>query len=229
MGVFDGLQLPKILFETDSQYNGHIQVWQIGKTKKIKVAKIDQSISHTSPSCNRLVWGRAVEVLKEQEPNLKSILILGLGGGTMAHLISQAFPGVEITSVELDPAMVQVAKDYFDVDAIPNHRIINEDALRVVIEPEKFELREAQFQAVIVDIFLGEKYPDLGKSGNFISAVKRMTSSGGLIIFNRIYLDSHQDDVNAFIDYVSGMLNNVSNLIVAGYTNSDNVLIYGRT
>ncbi len=229
MGVFDGLQLPKILFETDSKYNGHIQVWQVGNTKKIKVDKIDQSISYTSPSCNRLVWGKAVDILKEQEPNLKNVLILGLGGGTMAHLISRAFPEVEIVSVELDPAMVQIAKDYFDIETIPNHRIINDDALRVVVEPETFDLREHYFQAIIVDIFLGEKFPDLGKSGNFIAALKRMTVSGGLIIFNRIYLDYHQDDVNTFIDYVSETLQNVSNQVVAGYTNSDNVLIYGRT
>jgi spermidine synthase len=229
MTIFDGLQPPKVLYEVDSKYNGHIKVIQVGETRKIKVDRIDQSLSPNSPSCTRLVWGKTVDVLKENEPGLKNIMILGLGGGTMAHLISRAYPGVKITSVEIDPVMIDIAKNYFDVDKIPEHRIINEDALRVVIEPDKFGLEEYGFQAVIVDIFVGEKYPDLGKSGNFIAAVKRMVMSGGLIIFNRIYVESHQDDVNLFIDYVSDFLKDVKCLVVAGYTNSDNVLIFGRT
>ena len=230
MNIFQGLQPPKVLYETDSEYNGHIQVVQVGDTRKIKVDKIDQSISHTSPSCKRLVWGKVADVLRDNMPGLNSgkVLMLGLGGGTMAHLISQEFSGVEIVSVELDPAMVDIAKRYFDLDQIPNHRVIVEDAMRIVIEPEEFEIKEQDFDVVIVDIFNGEQFPDLGKSGTFIAAVKRMVKPNGLVIFNRIYRDRHQDEVNIFIEYVSNFLTDVKLLVVAGYTNSDNVLIFGR-
>ena len=146
----------------------------------------------------------------------------------MAHLISQKFPNAEIVAVEIDPVMVDIAKKYFDVDSIPNLRIITDDALRVVIEPDEFGLEENYFDALIVDIFIGEKYPDLGKSGNFISALKRLVRPGGLTIFNRMYREHHQDDVHIFIDYVSDFFSTVKNLVVAGYTNSDNVLIYCR-
>ncbi|KKS55155.1 MAG: Spermidine synthase [candidate division WWE3 bacterium GW2011_GWD2_42_34] len=228
MNIFDGIQLPKIIYETDSKYNGKVQVWEVGKTRKIKVDKIDQSISHKSPSANRLVWGKVIEVLEENAPDLKNILILGLGGGTMAHLISEKFNAPRIVSVEIDPVMVDIAKKYFDLDSVPNHRIIIDDALRVVVEPEEFDLKPESFNVCIVDIFQGEKYPDLGKSGNFITSVKKMVRPGGLLIFNRIYLDYHQDDVNIFIEYLGDFLQNVTCLVVAGYTNSDNVLIYGK-
>lgn len=228
MSVFDGIQLPKIIFEAESKYNGKIEVWQVGKNKKIKVDHFEQSVSHTSQSVNRLVWGKAVEVLQEQLPDLKSVLVLGLGGGTMAHLISDAFNQPQIVSVDIDPVMISIARQFFDVDSIPNHRIVEADAMRVVIEPETFDLTEHMFDVVIVDIYQGEKFPDLGKSGNFIAAVKKMVRPGGLVIFNRIYLESHQDDVNVFIDYVGDFLRDVTCLVVAGYTNSDNVLIYGK-
>lgn len=228
MSVFDGIQLPKIIFEAESKYNGKIEVWQVGKNKKIKVDHFEQSVSHTSQSVNRLVWGKAVEVLKEQMPDLKSVLVLGLGGGTMAHLISGAFNQPQIVSVDIDPVMIDIARQFFDVDSIPNHRIVEADAMRVVIEPETFDLTEHMFDVVLVDIYQGEKFPDLGKSGNFIAAVKKMVRPGGLVIFNRIYLESHQDDVNIFIDYVGDFLHDVTCSVVAGYTNSDNVLIYGR-
>ena len=66
----------------------------------------------------------------------------------------------------------------------------------------------------------------MGRSGNFIGALKRLLKPGGVIIFNRIYREEHQDDVNIFIEYVSSFFPKVKNLVVAGYTNSDNVLIY---
>ena len=228
MSVFDGIQLPKVIYETDSPYNGHIQVVQIGNTLKIKVDKFEQSISHDSPATSRLVWGKTVDLLKEETPELKKVLILGLGGGTMAKLISLSFPGSEIISVDIDQIMYDVARAYFGVDQIPNHRVIIDDALRVVVQPEKYDLTYGDFDAVIVDIYVGEKYPDLGKSGNFVAALKRLTKHGGLLIFNRIYLEYHQDEVNTFIDYVSEFLKDVKCTIVAGYTNSDNILIAGN-
>lgn len=228
MNIFDGIQLPKIIYEAESKYNGKIQVWEIGQTRKIKVDKIDQSISHKSQTANRLVWGKVIDILEENAPDLKKVLIMGLGGGTMAHLISEKFNAPEITSVEIDPVMIDIAKKYFDLDSIPNHRVIEGDALRVVIEPEEFDIKEEYFNVAIVDIFQGEKYPDLGKSGNFIVSVKKLVRPGGLLIFNRIYLDHHQDDVNIFIEYLGDFLTGVTCLVVAGYTNSDNVLIYGK-
>ena len=100
--------------------------------------------------------------------------------------------------------------------------------MSIVIEPEEFEIKEQDFDVVIVDIFNGEQFPDLGKSGTFIAAVKRMVKPNGLVIFNRIYRDRHQYEVNIFIEYVSNFLTDVKLLVVAGYTNSDNVLIFGR-
>ncbi|RJR27461.1 methyltransferase domain-containing protein [candidate division WWE3 bacterium] len=227
MNIFTGLHGPKILFETESQYNGHIKVIELNNgTRKIRVDNIDQSISHFAPNCSRLYWGKVVDILKENKPDLSNMFILGLGGGTLVHLIHNNFPNVHITSVDIDQVMVDIAKNYFDLDSVPNHRVIVADAMRVVIEPDEFEIPEYSYDGLLVDIYIGEKFPDLGKSGNFIAALKRLIKPGGIIIFNRIYREEHQDDVNIFIDYVSEFFPSVKNLVVAGYTNSDNVLIY---
>jgi spermidine synthase len=226
MNIFTGLKTPKLLFEADSKYNGHIKVIEFGDIRRIVVDNISQSISHHSKNTTRQYWGKVIQLLKENFTTLNKAMVLGLGGGTLVHLIANDFPGVAVTSVEIDQTMVDIANNYFNLGSIPNQNVIVEDALRVVVEPEKFGLEEGQFDALIVDIYVGEKYPDLGKSGNFIGAVKRLVRPGGLIIFNRIYSEGHQEDVNIFIDYISGFFSNVKNLVVAGYTNSDNVLIY---
>lgn len=229
MGLLVGVNVPKIIFETDSQYNGHIKVVDFGTIRRIIVDNIVQSISYTAQSCARLYWGKVVELMKKEQPAPQNILILGLGGGTLVQLLSRSFPGVKITSVEIDQVMCDIAKQYFDLDSVANHRVLIEDALRVVIQPQQYGINEYEFDTIIVDIYNGEKFPELGSSGNFISALKNLLTPGGLIIFNRIYVQHHQDDVNIFIDYVSGFFRSVKNLVVAGYTNSDNVLIYGRS
>lgn len=226
--VFDGIKLPKTIYEVDSEFNGKISVIEVGSTRKLSVDGVVQSVNWDSPNASRQVWGRLVENLHEQLPELKTALVLGLGGGSMHHLMAQKFPGIHITSVEIDKVIVEVAKKYFKLDDIPNHRVIVADALKVIAVPEEYGIANNSMQAVIVDIFCGQKYPDLGASGNFFACVKNLVVPGGLVVFNRIYLEHHQEQVNQFIDALEGFFTDIKSVIIAGRTNSDNVIIYCR-
>ncbi len=228
MSVFDGLKMPKIIFETDSELNGRIRIVDVGSTRKMVVGNTIQSINPDSPACPKLYWGQMSDSIKERFTDIQNILILGLGGGTLAHLLSRSYPEVDITSVEYDEVMIKLAKEYFYVDKIPNHRIIHEDALRIVIEPEENDIAPSSLDLLIVDVLNGDKYPDLGKTGNFISAVKRLIRPGGHIVFSRIYTEFFQEEVNIFVDSLENYFSEVETEVVAGYTNSDNLLIFGK-
>lgn len=228
MSVFDGLKMPKIIFETDSELNGRIRIVDVGSTRKMVVGNTIQSINPDSPACSKLYWGQMSDSIKEHFTDIKNILILGLGGGTLAHLLSRAYPEVDITSVEYDEVMIQLAKEYFYVDKIPNHKIIHEDALRLVIEPEENDIAPSSLDLLIVDVLNGDKYPDFGKTGNFISAVKRLIRPGGHVVFSRIYTEFFQEEVNIFVDSLENYFSDVETEVVAGYTNSDNLLIFGK-
>jgi spermidine synthase len=229
LNVFQNIKPPQVLHEAHSDFNGDIKVVQVGSIKKIKVDGIDQSIEHTSKACRRLVWGQTVDLIAREQPDVKNILIFGLGGGTMQHLISERFPEASIVSVEIDKVMVDIAREFFELDSIPHHRVIVNDAFRVVIDPNTFGISTHTFDTVIVDIYQGQKFPDLGNSGNFFARLKDLIFPGGLVVVNRIYREEHQFDVDNFMDYMQHVLNGVDSEVVAGYTNSDNVLIYGRT
>lgn len=228
MNVFKDIKPPKVIFETDSKYNGHIQIIEVGHTRKLAVDGVIQSVNWDSPSINSLVWGNMADLIEEQVPNATNLLMFGLGGGSMQHLLSQKMPQLSIVSVEIDPIMVEVAKNYFDLDKIQNHKVIVEDALRAIVEPEKHGLEYGTFDVIVVDIYCGEKYPDLGKSGNFLANLKKLAAGGGLVVFNRIYVTHHQEEVNVFIESLSEFFTSVEIKTVAGKTNSDNVLIYCR-
>jgi len=228
MTIFDGIKMPKTVYEVDSEFNGKISVVEVGSTRRLYVDGIIQSVNWDSPNASRQVWGRLVENLHDQAPDLKKVMVLGLGGGSMQHLLTKKFPGVHLTSVEIDKVMVDVAKKYFTLDEIPNHRIIVSDALKVIAVPEEYGIPQQSFQAVIVDIYCGQKYPDLGTSGNFFAGVKNLVIPGGLVVFNRVYLEHHQEQVNQFIDSLEGFFSNVKSVIIAGRTNSDNVIVFCR-
>ena len=228
MSVFDGLKMPKIIYETASELNGRIRIVDVGSTRKMVVGNTIQSINPDSPACPKLYWGQMSDSIKERFTDIQNILILGLGGGTLAHLLSRAYPDVNITSVEYDEVMIQLAKEYFYVDKIPNHKIIHEDALRIVVEPEENDIAPSSVDLLIVDVLNGDKYPDLGKTGNFISAVKRLIRPGGHVVFSRIYTEFFQEEVNIFVDSLENYFSEVETEVVAGYTNSDNLLIFGK-
>lgn len=228
MSIFDSLKYPKIIYEVDSKLNGKIRVVEIGKTRKLLANNVLQSINEASPSCPKIFSGKAADLIVREAPNAKRILMLGLGGGTVASILSKKLPEAQMVSVEFDPVMIDVAKKYFGLDSITNHRIIEADALRVVVEPEEFDLTQSSFDVLFIDIFVGDQYPDLGKTGNFIASVKRLVAPGGLIVFNRIYTEEYQEDVNNFVNQVEEFLGDTKSEIVAGYTNSDNILVYGR-
>ena len=42
-----------------------------------------------------------------------SVLLIGLGGGAVVHFLNRHFPELRLDVVELDPAVVKVARDYF--------------------------------------------------------------------------------------------------------------------
>lgn len=228
MSVFEGIAFPEIIYETDSPINGHIQVVQAGNLRRLIADRFTQSLNYNSSTAQKRYWGQVVELLKENGGTLNSVLVLGLGGGTIQHLIAKQFPNASIVSVDIDPVMVDVAKKYFELDSINNHKIIVDDACRVIVDPGSYDLSKASFSAAVVDIFVGDAYPELGKSGNFLDGLRNLVVPDGLIICNRHYTEDHQDDANNFIDSIEMYLRDVKSLIIAGTTNSDNVLIYGR-
>src|ERR1700722_17420646 len=60
-------------------------------------------------------------------PDPRSILIVGVGGGTLPRTLAKLLPDADIDVVEIDPAVVRVAQQYFGFR--PNERVhvIEED------------------------------------------------------------------------------------------------------
>ncbi len=112
----------------------------------------------------------------------RSVLLLGLGGGSAARIVRALAPGARIVGIELDRGVVSAARRYFDLDAL---------GVEVVIaDAREYLARERhRFDAVLDDVFVGSasrvRKPDwLPEPGLRLAAAR--VARGGLLASNTI-------------------------------------------
>jgi spermidine synthase len=105
-------------------------------------------------------------------------LILGLGGGTIAQLMTQRFGPLPITGVEYDPAVVWLARREFGLDSQPHVRIVVADAFDYVRR-----CRET-YDAICVDLYSAGKMAHGVLGGRFLRDVGRLLSPEGEVSIN---------------------------------------------
>jgi spermidine synthase len=58
----------------------------------------------------------------------RRMTILGFGGGSLAHSLSNYFPESVIQVVEIRPAVIEIAYDWFEFSQLDNLHVVNADA-----------------------------------------------------------------------------------------------------
>ena len=107
----------------------------------------------------------------------KHALILGLGGGTLAHLLSRRFPGVGLTAVEINPDVIRLARSAFSVDNL-GVEIVEGDAFEFIAKAV------GSYDFVAVDLFAEGQIPRQVFQKPFVRRVKDLLTPGGVAAFN---------------------------------------------
>ncbi len=174
------LSFRKTLAKFNSPISGKIEVVQEGLERRLMVGGLAQSINYDAPDVEERVWGELVESLTvNRKSQIENALILGLGGGTVAHLLTKKFGPIPIDAVELDPVIVEVGKKFFDLGRLSNLNIVVGNAVDFVKNSRQYDL-------IIVDLYTGSRYPAEAESPSFFADLKRLAHPSGVIVFNRI-------------------------------------------
>lgn len=103
----------------------------------------------------RCVWDAIAAPLLFLPPKRRRrILILGLGGGSVARLARAFAPEAEIVGVELDAEVVRLARAHFELDRL-GLRIELADAREWLAGQSRAGARAERFDAVLEDVFIG--------------------------------------------------------------------------
>jgi|CXWL01.1.fsa_nt_gi spermidine synthase len=115
------------------------------------------------------------------QPHPKRILVAGLGGGSIPRVWLRLFPEAQIDVIEIDPAVVEVAYQYFEFPKAKNLRVFEKDA-RVFV---KGALRDgARYDYVVLDAFTGDYIPEHLMTREFLAECKGLLAPGGVLVAN---------------------------------------------
>jgi spermidine synthase len=123
-------------------------------------------------------------------PEQERVLIVGLGGGSMVHFLKKFDPELKVDVVEIDPAVVDIARRFFGVTTGGNVKIITADAFKYLAgETPKYDV-------IYMDAFLkpSEETDSTGKPLNlntvqFYRDLQTHLTKDGVVVFN---LNNHR-------------------------------------
>ncbi|WP_129647131.1 spermidine synthase [Peristeroidobacter agariperforans] len=115
------------------------------------------------------------------KPEPKSVLIIGLGGGTIPRALHELAPQARIDVVEIDPAVVKVARRYFDLGDNSALNVIEADG-RVQVKKALREQRS--YDLIMLDAFDHEYIPEHLLTREFLQEVKALLAPGGVLAAN---------------------------------------------
>ena len=105
----------------------------------------------------------------------KNILLLGLGGGNVVKTLHQKFKYKnKITAIEIDPDIIKVAADEFEIKQTDKLDIICTDAYDFVIHSKM------DYDFIIIDLFLDDTIPEKFFNNQFWNAL----TSANQLLFN---------------------------------------------
>jgi predicted membrane-bound spermidine synthase len=113
-------------------------------------------------------------LVPKPEKKRESALILGLGGGLLAHLFQKK--DYAVTAVEFDPRVIEVAKNFFDLD--PGVECYEKDARTFINESS------AIYDYVVLDLFKGEEQPFHVLTRESFQKVSSCLNEKGTMIIN---------------------------------------------
>lgn len=151
--------IPQPIYRTSSPYNKKIEVREINGRRVLLVNGIQQTGSYTEK-----LWRVG---LRGVHP--KNVLVLGVGGGT----VFRKFPEAQITGVDIDGKIIEIAKKYFGL----RHATLIEKDARSFDTDKKYDL-------VIVDLFIGNDVPEFASTKFFLLQCERFLIEGGRMVMN---------------------------------------------
>jgi spermidine synthase len=129
-------------------------------------------------------------------PKQEDVLIVGLGGGAMVHFLKHYDPDLHVDAVEIDPAVVKIADQYFDVRSGGNVKIVTADGFQFLEKTEK------RYDVVYMDAFLkpAEDTDSAGqplrlKTIRFYKSIQAKVKPQGLVAFNLNPTESTDADI----------------------------------
>jgi spermidine synthase len=128
---------------------------------------------------------------------ISNVLMVGLGGASAQRSFEHYYPDLSVETVEIDPNVLRVAKNYFN--------LVENDRQKVHVEDGRVYLRRttSKYNLIIMDAYLAGRYgsgiPQHLATKEFFEIVRDHLTTNGIVAYNVIgtISDWHADIVGA--------------------------------
>ena len=135
-------------------------------------------IDERTPQRMALHYTRMMMAAMLMVPEPARILVTGLGGGTLPKALAELLPDARIDIVEIDPAVVSVAEQFFNFRAGGNTRVFVRDARvfarRAIRDGQRYEL-------ILLDTFDGDYIPEHLMTLEYLEQMRQLLAPDGVL------------------------------------------------
>jgi len=171
---------PRVIARYSTNYNRDIRVLEEKGKYKLLVNGSRQSGEYILK-----LWQQALcRFGIIPSPDVRSILVLGVGGGTVIHLLHALYPDAVITGVDMDEKMVSIGKKYFGLSKVSGLTLTVADAKEFLLMAVA---KKKQWDMVVVDLFIGAAIPAFVGEERFIRDLKRIMAPKGMVLINYLH------------------------------------------
>ncbi|MCL6590959.1 MAG: fused MFS/spermidine synthase [Firmicutes bacterium] len=180
----------EVLYDRDSLYH-HITVDQIGSQRHLHFDNSYQSaINLEQPMEMAFAYTSYLHLGVVARPEPARALFIGLGGGSAPKKFLHDYPGLQMVEVvEIDPEVVKVAYDYFQLpENDPRLRVIVKDG-RLYVEQKAQEItagKTKSYDIVLIDAYSSSSIPYHLTTLEFVHSVRKVLSPNGVVVSNII-------------------------------------------
>lgn len=174
----------EVVFEATSPYH-HIQVVDEDGMRMLSFDGTRESrMSLRDPLQGHFEYTEYFHTPWLWNTQLTSVLVLGLGGASTQRAYRHYYPQVAVETAELDPTVVQVARDYFGYEESGNHKVHVVDG-RIHLRRGK-----SRYGAILVDAYSKGRYgsfiPYHMATKEFFAMADQRLATNGVLAYNVI-------------------------------------------
>ncbi len=112
------------------------------------------------------------------------ILIVGLGGGSMPDALATMLPNAHIDVVEIDPAVVRIAGEYFGFTQGKSMQVFAQDARVFIKRALRNKADAGGYDIIMLDAFTGDYIPEHLMTAEFLREAQALLTPDGVLAAN---------------------------------------------
>ena len=151
--------------------------------------KMNSRTINYSDEGRHAIFSKAFKKFNVEKRKIDNVLVLGFGSGSVVSILQDDYKmNCNITGVEADSVVIDLAKKHFQLDKIKNLTLHCADAYEFVLSCDN------KFDLIVMDAFVDKYVPKKFHEEVFVRSVCNLLSENGILFFNYISIDERTEN-----------------------------------